>query len=163
MAEEHSFDIVSKVDFQEVENALSQTRKEIGQRYDFKSTRVEITREKEKITVVTENEFKLHAVIDIIQNRFVKRAVPLKNIQYSKSEAAFGGTIRQVLTITTGIPLEKSKEIVKDVKDKKFKVQSSMQGDQIRVWSKSKDELQKVIQFLREKDYGLELQFANYR
>ncbi|OIO31770.1 MAG: YajQ family cyclic di-GMP-binding protein [Candidatus Hydrogenedentes bacterium CG07_land_8_20_14_0_80_42_17] len=163
MAEEHSFDIVSKVDFQEVENALSQTRKEIGQRYDFKSTRVEITREKEKITVVTENEFKLHAVIDIIQNRFVKRAVPLKNIQYSKPEAAFGGTIRQVLTITTGIPLEKSKEIVKDVKDKKFKVQSSMQGDQIRVWSKSKDELQKVIQFLREKDYGLELQFANYR
>jgi len=112
---------------------------------------------------VTENEFKLHAVIDIIQNRFVKRAVPLKNIQYSKPEAAFGGTIRQVLTITTGIPLEKSKEIVKDVKDKKFKVQSSMQGDQIRVWSKSKDELQKVIQFLREKDYGLELQFANYR
>lgn len=163
MADESSFDIVSKVDFQEVENALAQVRKELAQRFDFKGCRVEIIREKEKITLTTEDEFKTRAVIEMIQSKFVKRGVPLKNIEYGKAEAALGGTIRQVLTITSGIASDKSKEIVKVLKEKKFKAQGSIQGDQVRVSAKSKDELQKVIAFLREQDFGIDLQFTNYR
>lgn len=163
MADESSFDVVSRVDFQEVENALAQARKELAARFDFKGSRVEILREKEKITVTTEDEFKMRAVIDMIQSKFVKRGVPLKNIEYSKPEAALGGTIRQVLTIASGIPSEKSKEIVKSIKEKKFKVTASIQGDQVRVASKSKDELQRVIAQLRQQDFGIDLQFTNYR
>lgn len=163
MADEASFDVVSRVDFQEVENALAQVRKELAARFDFKGSRVEILREKEKITVTTEDEFKMRSVVDMIQSKFVKRGVPLKNIEYAKPEAALGGTIRQVLTITSGIPSEKSKEVVKVIKEKKFKVTASIQGDQVRVASKSKDELQKVIAQLRQQDFGIDLQFTNYR
>ncbi len=163
MAEDFSFDIVSRVDFQEVENALGQVRKEIGQRFDFKSSPVTITRDKEKITITAEDEFKMKAVVDILQGKFVKRSVPLKNIQYSKPEQALGGTVRKTLTITSGIPTEKTKEVVKFIKEKKVKVQASIQADQIRVSSKSKDDLQKMIKLLRDQDFGIDLQFANYR
>jgi len=164
MADTFSFDVVSEVDFQEVENALSQARKEIAARYDFKGSKVEIVREKEKITLSSDDEFKNKAVIDIVQSKFVKRGVPLKNIEYAKPEAALGGTIRQVLTIKSGIATEKTKEIVKFLKEqKKLKVQSAIQGDQVRVSGKSKDDLQNAIEALRGKDFGLELQFTNYR
>jgi uncharacterized protein YajQ (UPF0234 family) len=163
MAEENSFDIVSRVDFQEVENALGQARKEIAARYDFKGSRVEILREKEKITLTTEDEFKMRAVVDMIQSKFVKRSVPLKNIEYSKQEAALGGTIRQTMTITSGIPGDKAKEIVKAIKEKKFKASPSIQADQVRVTAKSRDELQAIIKLLKETDFGIDLQFTNYR
>lgn len=163
MADDFSFDVVSQVDFQEVENALGQARKEIAQRYDFKGSRVEIIREREKITITTEDEFKMKSVIDILQGKFVKRSVPLKNIQYSKQESALGGTVRQVLTITSGIPSDKCKEVVKYLKEKKMKLTSAIQGDQVRVSGKSKDELQKAIQNLKGGDFGIELQFTNYR
>ncbi len=163
MADEYSFDVVSQVDFQEVENALGQVRKEIAARYDFKGSRVEIIREREKITITTEDEFKMKSVIDILQGKFVKRAVPLKNIQYSKQEAALGGTVRQLLTITSGIPSDKCKEVTKFLKEKKLKVNAAIQADQVRVTAKSKDELQKAIQNLKTGDFGIELQFTNYR
>lgn len=163
MADTYSFDVVSQIDFQEVENALGQARKEIAARYDFKGSRVEIIREKETITVTTEDEFKLKSVIDILQSKFVKRGVPLKNLQYEKAEAALGGSMRQVITITCGIAADKAKEIVKVTKDKKLKVQASIQGDQVRVSAKSKDDLQKTIAILREHDFGIDLQFTNYR
>lgn len=163
MADDFSFDVVSNVDFQEVENALGQVRKEIATRYDFKGARIEILRDKEKITINADDEFKLKSVIDILQSKFIKRAVPLKNIQYGKAESALGGTVRQVLTITSGIPADKSKEIVKYIKEKRAKVQAAIQGDKVRVASKVKDELQRVIQILKERDFGIELQFNNYR
>lgn len=163
MAQEFTFDVVSKVDFQEVENALAQVRKEIATRFDFKGAHVEITRDKEKITITADDEFRLRATIDILKSKFVKRAVPLKNVEYGKQEAALGGTIRQVITIKSGIPTEKAKEIVKIIKESKRKVQASIQGDQVRVAGKSKDDLQEMISQLRGQDFGLELQFANYR
>lgn len=163
MAELFSFDVVSQIDFQEVENALGQVRKEIATRFDFKGAKVEILREKEKITITTDDEFKMKSVIDILQSKFVKRGVPLKNLKYEKQESALGGTVRQVITVTAGISAEIAKEIVKHIKEKKMKVQSSIQGDQVRVSAKAKDDLQTTIQALRDKDFGLDLQFTNYR
>ena len=163
MADDFSFDVVSNVDFQEVENALGQVRKEIATRYDFKGARIEILRDKEKITISADDEFKMKAVIDILQSKFVKRSVPLKNIQYGKVESALGGTVRRVLTITSGIPSEKCKEIVKYIKEKRAKVQAAIQGDKVRVSGKVKDELQRVIQILKECDFEIELQFNNFR
>ena len=163
MADDFSFDVVSNVDFQEVENALGQVRKEIATRYDFKGAHIEILRDKEKITITADDEFKMRAVVDILQSKFVKRSVPLKNIQYGKTESALGGTVRQVLTITSGISAEKAKEIVKYVKEKRAKVQTAIQGDHIRISGRVKDELQRVMQTLKECDFGIELQFNNYR
>lgn len=163
MAQDFSFDIVSRVDFQEVENAMGQTRKEISQRYDFKNSRVEIAREKEKITIVADDEFRMRATNDILSSKFVKRGVPLKNVEESRPEAAFGGSVRQTLTIKAGITADVAKLIVKQIKEKKLKVQTSVQSDQIRVTGRSKDVLQNVIVTLKKEDFGLDLQFVNYR
>lgn len=163
MATEYSFDIVSAVDFQEVENALGQARKEIATRYDFKNAHVEIIREKERITITADDEFRLRAAIDIVKGKFVKRNVPLKNVEYGRQEAALGGAIRQVLTIRSGITTEKCKEIVKTIKESKKRIQSSIQSDQVRVSGRSKDDLQSVMRLLRSQDFGVDLQFTNYR
>ena len=165
MADLSSFDVVSQVDMQEVKNAVEQATKEIRQRFDFKGSKTELTlAEKDKtLTVVSDDEYKLKAVLEILKAKFVKRNVSLKALTYGKVEEALGGTVRQVLTIQSGIPDEKAKAISKEIRDAKFKVQAQIQGDQVRVQSKSKDELQAVIAFLKQKDFGIDLQFTNYR
>jgi len=163
MAAENSFDVVSKIDMAEVTNAVTQALKEISQRFDFKGSKSNITQEKDALVVVSDDEYKLKSVVDILQTKLVKRGVPTKNLTYGKMEPAQGGTVRQRITIQQGIPTDKAKEIVKAIKDAKLKVQASIQADQVRVSGKSRDELQTVIQFLKGKDFGVELQFINYR
>jgi len=165
MAAMNSFDIVSEIDLQEVKNAVDQAMKEIRQRFDFKGSKSEITLdEKEKqIVLVSDDEYKLRSVADIVQTRLVKRGVSLKALTYGKTEEALGGTIRQKIQLQQGIPAEKAKEIGKALRDAKFKVQTQIQGDQIRVIGKSRDELQAVITLLKEKDFGIAMQFTNYR
>ncbi|HZX34943.1 MAG TPA: YajQ family cyclic di-GMP-binding protein [Thermodesulfobacteriota bacterium] len=159
-----SFDIVSKVDEQEVDNAVNQAIKEMQTRYDFKGTKSEIKWEKkEEIIIIADDDYKLKAVIDILQTKFVKRGVSLKALDYGKVEDSAGGLKKQVLKIKQGIPQEKAKEIVKAVKDAKFKAQSQIQGDLVRVTSKSIDELQTIIQMLKEKDFEINLQVVNMR
>jgi cyclic-di-GMP-binding protein len=166
MAAASSFDITSPVDFQEVDNALNQARKEVGQRYDFKGAKADIllsTAEK-TLTLVADDEFKMNALWEIIETRLVRRGVPIKNFKVPESEAAAGGTVRRVIPIQEGIPIEAAREIVKYIKDKKLKkVQASIQGDQVRVTSPSKDDLQQAISALREHDFGVALHFGNYR
>jgi len=166
MADTSSFDITSPVDFAEVENALNQSRKEIGQRYDFKGVTAEITLDtKEKtLTLLTDDEMKMNAVWEVVLAKLVKRSVATKNFKVGDSEPAAGGKIRRVITIQQGIPIEAAREIVKFIKDKKLKkVQASIQGDQVRVSSPSKDELQLTMQQLRGHDFGVSLHFGNYR
>ena len=166
MATPVSFDITSTIDFQEVDNALNQARKEVGQRYDFKGATAEITlSEKDKtLTLVADDEFKMNALWEIVQTRLVRRGVPIKNFKTPESEPAAGGTVRRVITIQQGIPIEAAREIVKFIKDKKLKkVQAAIQADQVRVSSPSKDELQDAMRVLREHDFGVALQFGNYR
>lgn len=165
MADEFSFDVVSKVDLQEVENAVNQANKEISTRFDFKGSvsRLEFDKKAPSVTLFSDDEGKLKSVVDIIQNKFVKRNVSLKALDFQKLEPAEKATVRQQVKIKQGIPTEKAKEIVKNIKDAKLKVTPSIQADQVRVTSKSKDELQTVIAFLRAKDFGLDLQFTNYR
>jgi uncharacterized protein YajQ (UPF0234 family) len=165
MADLSSFDVVSRVDMQEVKNALDQTMKEIRQRFDFKDSKTDLTlKEKEKeLVVISDDEYKLKAVLDILKGKFVKRGVSLKAMTYGALEPALGGTVRQVITIQSGLPDDKAKAISKEIRDGKFKVQTQIQGEQVRVQSKSKDELQAVIVFLKGKDFGIDLQFVNYR
>jgi len=165
MAEEHSFDIVCEVDLQEVLNAENQAMKEIGQRFDFKGSKssIELDKGKGVITLVSDDEPKLKSVIDILQSKLVKRGIPLKALAYGKVEQAAGGTVRQTLTLQQGIPQDKAKEIVKLVKDTKLKVSAEIQKDQVRVRAKKIDDLQSVITTLKEKDFGIYLQFTNYR
>jgi uncharacterized protein YajQ (UPF0234 family) len=165
MADEHSFDIVSKVDLQEVLNAVQQAMKEIGQRFDFKGSKsdIELNKEKNEITIVSDDETKLKSVIDILQTKLVKRGVPLKALSYGGIEQASGGTVRQVVTLQQGIPVEKAKEIVKIVKDTKLKVQSEIQKDQVRVRAKKIDDLQTIIGLLKGKDLGIHIEFINFR
>ena len=166
MADTSSFDITSPVDFAEVENALNQSRKEIGQRYDFKGVTAEITLDvKEKtLTLLTDDEMKMNAVWEIVLAKLVKRGVATKNFKVGDSEPAAGGKVRRVITIQQGIPIEAAREIVKFIKDKKLKkVQAAIQGDQLRVSSPSKDELQLTMQHLRGHDFGVALHFGNYR
>lgn len=159
-----SFDVVSQVSFQEVDNALNQAVKEIQTRYDFKGTRSEIRRgEKGAFTLIADDEFKRKAVLDVVQSKLVKRGVSLKAMQLGKVEPASGGTVRQEVTFQAGIPVEKAREIVKLLKDSKLKVQGSIQEDQVRVSGKSRDDLQAAIQAIKAKDLGLDLQFINYR
>ena len=161
-----SFDITSTIDFQEVDNALNQARKEVAQRYDFKGAKADITlNEKEKtLTLVTADEMKMNALWEIVATRLVKRNVPVKNFKKVESEPAAGGTLRRVIPIQSGIPIEAAREIVKFIKDKKLKkVQAAIQADQVRVSSPSKDELQDAMRALREHDFGVALQFGNYR
>ena len=163
MAAENSFDVVSKIDMAEVTNAVTQAMKEIGQRFDFKGSKSNITQEKDDLVIASDDEYKLKSVIDILQAKLVKRGVPTRNISYGKLEPALSGTIRQRLTLQQGIPVDKAKEVVKAIKDAKIKVQASIQSDQVRVSGKSRDDLQTVIQFLKGKDFGIELQFENFR
>jgi len=158
-----SFDIVSKVDMQEVDNAVNQAIKEIAQRYDFKGSKSEVTQEKEGIKILTEDDFRLKAVIDILQSKFIKRGLSLKSFQYGKVEPASGSMVRQQITIQQGISKEKGKEIVAAVKETKLKVQAQIQDDQVRVTGKNIDDLQEVIQLLKGKDLGVEMQFLNFR
>ncbi len=158
-----SFDIVSVVDMQEVDNAVNQAIKEIGQRYDFKGSKSKITLEKDGIKVLSDDDFRLKAVVDVLQSRFVRRAISLKALQYGKVEPASGGLVRQVITIQQGISKEKGREIIALVKETKLKVQSQMQDEQVRVTGKSINDLQEIIGLLKAKDLGVEMQFVNLR
>jgi hypothetical protein len=163
MAAENSFDIVSKIDLAEVTNAVTQAMKEIGQRFDFKGSKSNITQEKDALVIVSDDEYKLKSVVDILQTKLVKRGVPIKNLSFGKVEPAAGGTVRQRVALQQGIPTDKTKEIVKTIKDTKLKVQAAIQADQVRVSGKNRDDLQTAIQILKGKDFGVELQFTNYR
>jgi hypothetical protein len=164
MAQENSFDIVSKVDMQEVRNAIDQALKEIHQRFDLKDSHSDITLEgSEAILLVSAGEYKLEAVKEILGHKLVKRGVSLKNLTYEKMEEASGKSMRQKINLQQGIPIEKAKEIVRLVKDSKKKVQASIQGDTVRISGKDRDDLQAIIALLRGKELGVELQFTNYR
>lgn len=163
MAAENSFDVVSKIDMAEVTNAVTQAMKEIGQRFDFKGSKSNITQEKDALVILSDDEYKLKSVIDILQGKLVKRGVPVKNLSYGKVESALSGMVRQRLTLQQGISTEKAKEIVRAIKETKIKVQASIQAEQVRVSGKDRDNLQTVIQLLKGKDFGVELQFENYR
>lgn len=165
MADLSSFDVVSRVDMQEVKNALDQTMKEVRQRFDFKGSKTDLNlKEKEReLIVLSDDEYKLKAVLEILKAKCVKRGVSLRALTYGGLEEALGGTVRQVITIQSGLADDKAKTIVKEIRDAKLKAQAQIQGDQVRVQSKSKDELQAVIAFLKQKDFGIDLQFVNYR
>lgn len=165
MSKENSFDIVSVIEMQEVVNAVNQAMMEIRQRFDFKGSKSDIKLEEKdkKIVLISDDEYKMKSVIDILQTKLVKRSVSLKALKYDKVEPATGGTVRQIITLQQGIPVEKAKEIVKIIKDTKLKVQAQIQSDQVRVAGKSRDDLQSVISLLRGKDLGIDLQFINYR
>ena len=159
-----SFDIVSKVDMQEVDNAVNQTRKEVEQRYDFKGSKTEINLDSDSITILSDDEYKLKAVIDILQTKFVKRKISLKSLDYSnKIEHAMSGMARQKIMIQQGISTEKAKEIVKHIKNAKTKVQAQIQEEQVRVSGKKRDDLQECIALVKEKDFGVDLQYINFR
>ncbi|HEX7409306.1 MAG TPA: YajQ family cyclic di-GMP-binding protein [Candidatus Binatia bacterium] len=158
-----SFDIVSQVDRQEIDNAVNQTRKEIGQRYDFKGTKTEITLEEDSIQILSDDDFKVKAVVDILQSKLVRRNVSLKALVYGKIEPAAGGLAKQTLTVQQGIDIDRARQIVKLVKDSKLKVQGQIQADQVRITGKKRDDLQAVIQLLKAQDLGLPLQVVNYR
>jgi uncharacterized protein YajQ (UPF0234 family) len=164
MAQENSFDIVSKVDMQEVRNALDQALKEVHQRFDLKTSNSEIKLEgNDAIQLASDGEYHLEAVKDILALKLVKRGVSLKNMTYGEVEPAAGKSVRQKISLQQGIPVEKAKEIVRLVKDSKLKAQASIQGDTVRISSKDRDTLQSIIALLRGKEMGLELQFTNYR
>ncbi len=158
-----SFDIVSKVDMQEVDNAVNQAKKEIAQRYDFKGSKSEINLDGETITVLGDDDYKLKAVIDVLQSKIIKRNISLRSLDYGKEAEASGGMIRQVIDIKQGISKEKGKELNKIIKATKLKVQSQIQDDQLRVTGKKIDDLQEVMQLLKGKDLGIDLQFVNMR
>ena len=160
---ESTFDVVSEVNFPEVANAVSQARKEVGQRFDLKGTAAGIEQNDKELTLTANDEFGLKAVTDILQTKLVKRGVSLKSLDYGTIEPATKGTVRQVVTIRQGIASEKAKEIVKAIKDSKLKVQVAIQGEQLRVSGKKKDDLQAAIALLRGADFGIPLQFTNFR
>jgi uncharacterized protein YajQ (UPF0234 family) len=165
MAAENSFDLVSKVDIQEVRNAIDQATKEVKARFDLKDSKSEIKLEEEDkvLQLASENEYKLKAVVEILQQKMVKRGIPLKNLDYGKVEPASGSSVRQKITLQQGIPSEKAKEIVRVIKDSKKKVQATIQGDTVRITGKDRDTLQEVIALLKGKDFGIDMQFTNYR
>ncbi len=158
-----SFDIVSKVDMQEVDNAVNQAVKEIGQRYDFKGSKAEVSRENESIKVLADDDYKLKAVIDVLQSKFLKRSISIKSLQYGKVETASGGMARQLITVQQGVSKEKGKDIIAVIKESKLKVQAQIQDDQVRVTGKNRDDLQEAIALLKGKDMDIEMQFVNFR
>jgi uncharacterized protein YajQ (UPF0234 family) len=162
---DNSFDVVSKIEMPEVHNSVQQAQKEIQQRYDLKDSHstIEVVEKDNKILLASKDEFKLKAVIDILESKLVKRKVPLKGLSYGEVIPAAGSTVRQEITLQQGIPIEKAREIVKKIKDSKIKVQASIQGDFVRVAGKDRDLLQSVIKLLRESDFGIDTQFINYR
>ncbi|HUP66307.1 MAG TPA: YajQ family cyclic di-GMP-binding protein [Thermoanaerobaculia bacterium] len=163
MPQEFSFDIVSKTDMQEVTNAIQQARRELATRFDFKGSKSEVDLTDEEIVLLSDDAQKLKSVRDILEDKMVKRKVSLKALDYQKVEEATMGTVRQKAKIVQGIESDKAKEIVRLVKDAKIKVQVSIQGDQVRVTGKNKDDLQRVMAMVRERDLGIPLQFVNYR
>jgi uncharacterized protein YajQ (UPF0234 family) len=163
MAQQNSFDIVSQVDTAEVANALNQTVKEVRQRFDFKGSSANVVLEKSELVLTAEDETKLRNMNDILQQKLVRRGVPLKALSYGNIEPASGGSVRQRVQIQQGIPQEKAKEVVKFIKDTKVKVQASIQGDVIRVSGRDRDTLQEVIASLKDKDFAIHMQFTNYR
>ncbi|MFZ4621677.1 MAG: YajQ family cyclic di-GMP-binding protein [Bacteroidota bacterium] len=165
MAQQNSFDIVSEVNMQEVDNALNQARKEVATRYDFKDSKTTIDfAEKEKeVTVHTEDDFRLKAVVDILQSKFIKRGIAIKTLKYGNVETATGGTVRQKITLQVGIDKENAKKLVQIIKDTKIRVQPSIMEDQVRVSGKDKDDLQTIIATLRGTEFPLPLQFTNFR
>jgi cyclic-di-GMP-binding protein len=166
MATQSSFDVSTGADLQEVDNAVNQAMKEIGQRYDFKGTRCSISldRGKGELRLDADDEYRLKAVVDVLESKLVRRGVSLKNLELGKVEPASGGAVRQLATLTQGIPPDTARRIVKVIKDAKLrKVQAAIQGDQVRVSSTSRDDLQEVIRLLKDQDFGIELNFGNYR
>ena len=163
MASEASFDIVSKVDMQEAKNAVDQAVKEMGTRFDLKDSGSKIEWEKDDLVLSSKDTHKLTAVIDILESKMVRRGIPLKNLDKKKVEEALGGTVRQRIIFKQGLTQEVAKEIVKEIKGTKLKLQSQVQGDSVRVSGKSRDDLQAVIGLLKGKDFGIDLQFTNYR
>ncbi|MGH9347905.1 MAG: YajQ family cyclic di-GMP-binding protein [Vicinamibacterales bacterium] len=166
MANMCSFDVTSNVDLQEVDNALNQARKEVAQRYDFKNSKasIEFDARESKLVLVADDEFKLNALWEIVQTRLVRRNVPVRNLSRGTAQPAANTTVRQEVALQQGIPSEKAKGIVRFLKDAKLKkVQASIQGDQLRLQSASKDDLQEAMRLLREQDFGVALQFGNYR
>ena len=166
MAGQASFDVTSKVDLQEVDNAVNQARKEIGQRYDFKGSKssIDFKRAENVIEILADDNFKMDAVWDILQTRMVRRGVPVKNLKVGDVLPVAGGLVSRTITLQQGIPIEASRDIVKFIKDQKLKkVQAAIQGDQLRISSPSKDELQAAIRVLKAQDFGVELQFGTYR
>ncbi|QJW47304.1 YajQ family cyclic di-GMP-binding protein [bacterium BFN5] len=163
MAKDCSFDIVSDVDMQEVDNAVNQTAKEISQRFDFRNSKSSIVLEGEEIKLIGDDDYKLNSIIDILQTKIIKRNVSLKSLDYGKIESASHGTVRQVIKIKKGISKEKGKEVVAAIKDTKLKVQAQLMDDQVRVSGKNKDDLQQVISKLKQVDLDVDLQFVNFR
>ncbi len=163
MSSESSFDIVSKMDMQELNNAIQQAEKEIANRFDFKGTKTSFALEKDELVIVSDDDYKLQAVIDVLQSKMIKRGVPIRNLDYGKVEPASGATVRQRIKLKQGIGQEDAKKINILIRDSKLKVKSQIQGDQLRITGKSKDDLQSVIQLLRGADLAVDLQFVNYR
>ncbi|MFY9725319.1 MAG: YajQ family cyclic di-GMP-binding protein [Bryobacteraceae bacterium] len=162
---DNSFDVVSKIEMPEVLNAIQQAQKEIQQRYDLKDSHssIELNEKDSKLVLASKDEFKLRAVVDILESKLVKRKVPLKNLSFGAVTPAAASTVRQEVALQQGIPTEKAREIVKKIKDGKLKVQASIQGDFVRVSGRDRDTLQQAIQLLRAADFGLDMQFTNYR
>ena len=165
MASTYSFDVTSNIDMPEVDNAVNQARKEITQRFDFKGSNaaIDLDPKANTLTLTAEDNFKLESVWDVLQTRLIKRGVPVKNLKREEIQPASGSTVKQVITLQQGIPSDAAKDIVKHLKESTKKVQAQIQADQVRVTSGSKDELQDAMQALRAKDFGVSLQFGNYR
>lgn len=158
-----SFDLVSQVDRQEIDNAVNQARKEVGQRYDFKGSKTEIAVEGDAIRIVSDDDYKVKAVVDVLQSKLVRRNVSLKALEYGKIEPASGGLARQTITVRQGIDADHARTLTKLVRDSKLKVQAQVQGDQVRVTGKKRDDLQAAIQLLKGQEFDLPLQFINFR
>ncbi len=162
---DNSFDVVSKIELPEVSNAIQQALKEIGQRYDLKDSKstIELNEKDGKILLTSSDDFKLKAVNEVLQSKLIKRNVPIKGLTYGTITPSAGSSVRQEITLQSGIPLEKARDIVKAVKDSKKKVQASIQGDVVRISGKDRDDLQAIMQLLRSGDFGIDMQFTNYR
>jgi uncharacterized protein YajQ (UPF0234 family) len=163
MAKENSFDIVSKTDYAEVTNSINQAMKEVSQRFDFKGSKAAVELQGKDLVLTAEDDTKLRNLNDILQSKLVKRGVSLKALDYQKAEPAAAGRVRQLVKVQKGIPIEKAKEVVKYIKDSKMKVQASIQGETVRVPCKDRDTLQEVISALKGKDFGIDMNFDNYR
>jgi cyclic-di-GMP-binding protein len=163
MAKENSFDIVSKTDYAEVTNAINQAMKEVSQRFDFKGSKAAVELQGKDLVLTAEDDTKLRNLNDIFQSKLVKRGISLKALDYQKAEPAAGGTVRQLVKIQQGIPTDKAKELVKFIKEGKYKVQASIQGETVRISGKDRDTLQGVIAALKAKDFGIDMTFDNYR
>ncbi len=163
MAQDHYFDVVSRIDLQEVSNAVNTALKEIRNRFDFKNSRADILLEKDKLTLVADDDFKVKGLKQVLEEKLVKRKVSLKALEYGRVEDAAGRTVRQVAIFQAGIPIEKAREIVKLVKGEKFKAQVAIQGDEVRISSPKIDVLQEIITFLKSRDLGIHMQFTNFR